>query len=158
VETAVLDACVLFGGAVRDFVLWIAEAGAFGPAWSDAIHEEWMRGSRNKFGDPDSRLNYARDEMEKGFPGAKFDPDPVILRTVALPDVNDAHVVATAIGAQAASIVTYNQRHFPDRILIPLGLRAETPDEFCTRLFREAETNVIEGARLSPRKPQEAIM
>jgi hypothetical protein len=40
VETAVLDACVLFRGGVRDFLLWIAEAGAFSPAWSDAIHDE----------------------------------------------------------------------------------------------------------------------
>ena len=28
-ETAVLDACVLFRGGVRDFLLWVAEAGAF---------------------------------------------------------------------------------------------------------------------------------
>ncbi len=42
-ETAVLDACVLFRGGVRDFLLWVAEARAFSPVWLDAIHEEWMR-------------------------------------------------------------------------------------------------------------------
>ena len=147
-DTAVLDACVLFRGGVRDFLLWVAEAGAFSPAWSGAIHEEWMRSRRDKFGDPMSRLNYAREEMEKAFPGANFDPDPETLSTVSLPDTNDIHVVATAVAAQAKSIVIYNVRHFSDEVLGPLGLRAETPDEFCARVFRETPMDVIEGARL----------
>jgi predicted nucleic acid-binding protein len=148
VDTAVLDACVLFRGGVRDFLLWVAEAGAFSPAWSDTIHDEWMRSRRDKLGDPMSRLNYARREMEKAFPGANFDPDPEMLSTICLPDMSDIHVVATAVAAQANSIVTYNVRHFPDRVLGPLGLRAETPDESCARVFHEAPMDVIEGARL----------
>jgi predicted nucleic acid-binding protein len=148
VDTAVLDACVLFRGGARDFLLWVAEAGAFSPAWSGAIHEEWMRSRRDKLGDPMSRLNYAREEMEKAFPGANFDPDPETLSTILLPDMNDIHVVATAVAAQAKSIVTYNVRHFPERALAPRGLCVETPDEFCARLFHEAQTAVIEGARL----------
>jgi predicted nucleic acid-binding protein len=148
VETAVLDACVLFRGGVRDFLLWVAEAGAFSPVWSDTIHEEWMKSRRDKFDDPMSRLNYAREEMEKAFPGANFDPDPKTLSAVSLADTNDIHVVATAVAAQAKFIVTYNLRHFADEVLGPLGLRAETPDEFCARLFHETTTDVIEGARL----------
>jgi predicted nucleic acid-binding protein len=148
VDTAVLDACVLFRGGVRDFLLWVAEAGAFSPAWSDTIHKEWMSSCRDKFGDPMSRLNYAREEMEKTFPGANFDPDPEALKAILLPDANDLHVVAVAVAAHANCIVTYNVRHFPDRVLGPLGLRAETPDEFCARLFHETPIEVIEGARL----------
>jgi hypothetical protein len=148
VDTAVLDASVPFRGGVRDFLLWVAEAGAFSPAWSDIIHEEWVRSRREKVGDPMSRLIYARDEMEKAFPGANFDPDPQTLNAILLPDTNDLHVVAIGVAAQAKSIVTYNVRHFPDRVLRPLGLGVETPDEFCARLFHEAQTAVIEGARL----------
>ena len=147
-DTAVLDACVLFRGGVRDFLLWVAEAGAFSPAWSDTIHREWMSNRRDKLGDPMSRLNYAREEMEKAFPGANFDPDPETLKAILLPDANDLHVVAVAVAAQANSIVTYNIRHFPDRLLRPLGLRTETPDEFCARIFHETPVEVIEGARL----------
>jgi hypothetical protein len=33
-------------------------------------------------------------------------------------------------------------------MLAPLGLRAETPDVFCARLFGEAPVDVIESARL----------
>src|SRR5262249_23184001 len=123
-------------------------AGAFSPIWSDAIHEEWIRSRRKEFGDAASRLNWARNEMEKAFPGANFTPDRDALTAVALPDEGDAHVVATAIAGKAGSIVTYNRRHFPARILAPLGLRTETPDEFCSRLFRQAQPEIIEGARL----------
>ena len=84
-ETAALDACVLFRGGVRDFLLWVAEAGAFSPAWSDVIHEEWMRNRRDKFSAPVSRLNHARREMDKAFPGANFDPDPETLKAGVRP-------------------------------------------------------------------------
>src|ERR1700730_6193434 len=103
-ESVVLDACVLFRNGVRDFLLWIAEAGAFSPAWSNMIHEEWMRSRRDKFGDPVRRLHYARSQVEKAFPGANFDPDPVTLSTLSLPDMNDVHVVATAVAAEARTI------------------------------------------------------
>jgi hypothetical protein len=126
----------------------VAEAGGFSPAWSNAIHTEWIRNRRDKFGDPISRLDYARDRMEKAFPGANFDPDPEVLRGISLPDQDDAHVVATAVAAGATSIVTYNSRHFPGRILAPLRLIVETPDEFCARIFGEDERSVAEGARL----------
>ncbi len=87
-------------------------------------------------------------KMEKTLPGANFDPDPETLKSTTLPDKGDIHVVATAIAAQARTIITYNVRDFPNRILLPLGLRVETPDAFCTRLFREAQADVVEGARL----------
>jgi predicted nucleic acid-binding protein len=150
VDTAVLDACLLFRGGVRDFLLWVAEAGAFSPVWSDTIHEEWMRSRRDKFGDPMSRLNYAREAMEKAFPGANFDPDPETLSTISLPDMNDIHAVATAVAAQAKSIVTYNVRHFSDAVLGPLGLRVETPDEFCARLFHETPTDCQSASDRDP--------
>jgi predicted nucleic acid-binding protein len=148
VENAVIDACVLFRGGVRDFLLWVAEAGAFSPAWSNLIHDEWIENRHAKFGDPMSRLYYARSEMEKAFPGANFDPDPQTLMTVRLPDMNDVHVVATAVAAKASSIVTYNEPDFPEPIVRPLGIRIETPDMFCARLIDEARVLVIEGARL----------
>jgi hypothetical protein len=148
VEIAVLDACVLFRGGVRDFLLWTAEAGAFSPAWSTMIHEEWMRSRRDKYGDSASRLSYARSQMEQAFPGASFDPDPATLNTLSLPDMNDVHVVATAVAAEAQTIVTYNVGHFPKRALAAIGLRAETPDAFISRILPSARAEIIEGARL----------
>jgi predicted nucleic acid-binding protein len=147
-DIAVLDASVLFRGGVRDFLLWLAEAGAFSPVWSNMIHEEWMRNRHAKFGDPVSRLDYARTEMERAFPGANFDPDRETSKVLTLPDPGDVHVVAAAVAAHANIVVTYNERHFPRQVLAPLGLRTETPDLFCARLFGEGRAVVIEGARL----------
>lgn len=147
-QTAVLDACVLFRNGVRDFLLWVAEAGAFTPVWSDTIHNEWMENRHKKFGDPRAGLLRTRTHMENAFPGSNFDPDATILRTISLPDPNDVHVVATAVAAEATTIVTYNGKDFPDKILASLGLDKEEPDNFCVRLFSNAQIEVIEGARL----------
>jgi predicted nucleic acid-binding protein len=149
--TAVLDASVLFRGGIRDFLLWVAEGGAFSPVWSDMIHDEWMRNRRAKFGDANSRLEHARREMERAFPGANIDPDSKTLTNLRLPDPDDVHVVATAVAAEANAIVTYNERHFPKDILGPLGLRAETPDFFCVRLSRKCAAG-DRGSAAPPRQ------
>jgi predicted nucleic acid-binding protein len=157
VQTAVLDACVLFRNGVRDFLLWVAEAGAFTPVWSDTIHDEWTKSRHEKFGDPIGVLLRARAHMENAFPGSNFEPDDTILRTISLPDPGDVHVVATAIAAEATTIVTCNEKDFPDEILAPLGLGKEEPDVFCARLFSNAQIEVVEGARLhraSLKKPR----
>ena len=101
-ETAVLDASVLFRGGVRDFLLWVAEAGAFSPVWSDLIHQEWMRNRHAKFGDALSRLEHARREMERAFPGANFAPERKTLARLRLPDPGDVHVVAAAVAPRRA--------------------------------------------------------
>jgi predicted nucleic acid-binding protein len=147
-QTAVLDACVLIRNGVRDFLLWVAEAGAFTPIWSDQIHDEWMRNRHAKFGDPMESIMRARTLMETAFPGANFAPDVAVLKTVQLPDPDDVHVVATAVAAGADAIVTYNAVDFPNAVLAALGLRQERPDAFCARIFSDAEADFIEGARL----------
>ena len=48
----------------------------------------------------------------------------------SLPDPNDVHVVAAALKAQAALIVTENLKHFPDTVLRPLQLEARSADIF----------------------------
>jgi hypothetical protein len=52
-----------------------------------------------------------------------------------LPDPDDRHVLAAAIGCQAGVIVTYNLKHFPEDALAPYGIDAQHPDEFVSHLF-----------------------
>ena len=42
--TAVYDASVLYSAPLRDFVILIAQAGLVRAKWTDAIHDEWIRG------------------------------------------------------------------------------------------------------------------
>lgn len=53
-----------------------------------------------------------------------------LIEKLDLPDPGDRHVVAAAIISKSSVIVTHNLKHFPDRILKPLGIGAISPDEF----------------------------
>lgn len=42
--TAVYDACVLYPAPLRSLLMYLALTDLFRARWTDAIHEEWMRG------------------------------------------------------------------------------------------------------------------
>ena len=58
-----------------------------------------------------------------------------VLREVELPDDKDRHVLAAAVGAGAAVIVTKNLRDFPAAVLERYGLVARAPDDVLCDLF-----------------------
>jgi hypothetical protein len=154
---AVLDANVLFRSSLRDFLLSIAEAGTFLPAWSDVIHDEWMRNRIRVFGDPIHQLASARDRMDEAFPGSNMPADPEVLMAVERMCISDgerkdAHVIATAIVAEATTIVTFNRIDFAPVILDQYGLQAEHPEAFCERLFALDRDAILHGARSMRRR------
>jgi hypothetical protein len=53
-----------------------------------------------------------------------------LIEGLKLPDPGDRHVLAAAITAGAAVIVTSNLNDFPAEALEPLGIEARTPDDF----------------------------
>ncbi len=151
-DDVVLDACILFQGKLTDFLLCIAEADAFAPIWSHEIHKEWMRNLERRFGLPREKIQYRRDQMEIAFPVANCPADPAELNRVLSmcttdDERKDAHVIATAITAQAAIIVTDNFKHFPNRTLKPNGLRKLKPDTFCANLLKFRPDYVVNGAK-----------
>ena len=115
---AVLDACVLFRGRLTDFLLRLAEAGLFDPAWSAAIEAEWMRALQRRRGIPPAVLATRQAAWPRPFP-----PPPAIPTLARLNAVRalcrseaqrkDAHVVATALAAEARWIVTDNTGRLP---------------------------------------------
>ena len=54
---------------------------------------------------------------------------------LSLPDLNDRHVLAAAIEAQAPLIVTFNLSDFPNAVLRTYGVDAVHPDDFLLGLF-----------------------
>ncbi len=148
-----MDACVLFQGRLTNLLLWLAEARAFEPIWSDAIHEEWSRNlAASKLGMTPEKIAYRKAQMQLAFPVANCDADPAIVLAVQamcrlVRHKKDAHVVATAIGAKAGTrsvvtIVTENTRDFAPDILAAYRLRKARPENFCLELLntRPAET------------------
>ena len=58
-----------------------------------------------------------------------------LIDTLVLPDPNDRHVLAAAITANAAYIVTYNLSDFPVATLASFGVTPVHPDVFLCALF-----------------------
>lgn len=53
-----------------------------------------------------------------------------IIEGLKLPDPDDRHVLAAAIRAGAAAIVTMNLKDFPDNVLSEFEVFAQHPDDF----------------------------
>lgn len=147
---AVLDACVLYKGALTDLLLWTASRGAFGPVWSDEIHDEWSRNLADRL--PEDRIAYRLFEMKRAFPAANVPARPALLpaiqgmcRTAA--QRKDAHVVATAVHAKADVIVTMNIKDFGPEVLRHYGLAKQRPDAFLLGLLDTRRAEVLAGAR-----------
>jgi hypothetical protein len=150
---AVLDACVLFQGRLTDLLLHVAEAKAFEPIWTDDIHEEWMRNLHSSMGIPIDKIEYRRSEMERAFPVANVVAAPTVIATIqsmskTAAQKKDAHVVAAAVTAKGAVIVTHNVKDFAPQVLSHYGLAKVRPDPFCLGLLASHETQVIAGIRM----------
>ena len=132
-----IDACVLYPTVLREIVLGVASRGGFEPFWSPRILEEWARAAGRI--EPGAQA-VARGEialLRSAWPQAQVTPPPDIEAALDLPDPADTHVLAAAIAARAAVILTFNLRDFPRRALDPQGLRAQHPDAFLMALWLE---------------------
>lgn len=130
-----IDACVLYPTVMREVVLGVAAQGLFDPRWSPRILEEWARAAR-KIGPQGETI--ARGEI--ALINAKFTKAEVripqgVERRLWLPDPNDIHVLAAAIGCSADAIMTVNAKDFPRDLLAEEGVQRVDPDGFLIDLF-----------------------
>ena len=162
IELAVLDAPVLARGVLSAFLLHLAEAGAFDPVWSDQIHTDWTRELHRLRPDiPVERIRQRRVEMERAFPVANVIAsrdarEEVLAHCTTPPERKDAHVLATALSARAAVIVT-------DDSFRLTGVMAKlwhdtavlSPDAWCLELLDRREDSVFAGAHAHRAGPGE---
>lgn len=119
---------------MREVVLGVAQAGLFEPKWSPRILEEWARAAR-KIGSEGETI--ARGEIATitaRFPRAEVPIPQGLEARLWLPDPNDIHVLAAAIGCSADAIMTVNAKDFPRNELADEGLQRVDPDGFLTGL------------------------
>ncbi|PDT00322.1 PIN domain-containing protein [Rhizobium chutanense] len=136
---AVLDANVLFPMLLRDTLLRVASEGCFRAHWSPRILEEMTRNLISDYGMEPSRAEALRMAMEEAFPEANVEGWEEIEPTMRN-DPKDRHVVAAAVAAEAAVIVTSNIRDFGN---LPGGIVALTPDDFLIEILTNSEAKVL---------------
>lgn len=143
---ALLDACVLVPMPLCDTLLRVAEEPAFyRPLWSEEILREVGDALEKKLHRSPIQVRRRLMHMRKAFPEASVDvPADLIQAMVCLPDPNDRHVLAAAIGGNANAIITVNTRHFPAECLEPYGIECQAPDEFLMHQFHLDPEQMLE--------------
>ncbi len=135
---AFLDACVLAPVLSRNLLLSLAEAGFFRVLWSPTVLEETQRTIvrllQERGRDAEQAGAIAADQVRRmavAFPEAMVeDFDALLPASDVLPDPGDAHVLAAALKARAAVIVTDNLKDFPAATLARFDLEARSADDF----------------------------
>jgi len=130
-----------------DTLLRLADEPAFFRiAWSNLILEEVRSVLRSEnFGYSQMQIDRRIGQMTCAFPDALYDaPEEFIAAFVNLPDPGDAHVIATAIHANANAIITDNVRHFPAKLLEKTGILIQSSDEFLVHQFHLGPLQVLE--------------
>ncbi len=129
--TVLFDACVLYPAPLRDLLIELATKGVFRGRWTDRIHDEWIRNLlKNRPDLKNDQLERTRKLMnERVLDCLVYDYED-LMKSIILPDQQDAHVLAAAIKAQAQIIVTSNIKDFPAEILNKYEIEAQHPDTF----------------------------
>lgn len=141
----VLDACVIFPPILRDILLGVAAAGLYQPLWSERILEEWARATRKIGPNAEGEARVTAAAMNAQFPAAMLRPQPGLEARLLLPDPNDIHVLAVAVGGSADAILTFNASDFPQHILAEEGVERRDPDGFLWELWSHRPEPVAEA-------------
>lgn len=146
--TAVYDACVLYPAPLRDFLMWLGLSGRFRARWSAQIHDEWKRNLLlNRSDLTSAQLDRTSALMDLAIPDGLVTDHEALIADLALPDLDDRHVLAAAIRCNASVIVTFNEKDFPPAALSPFGMEAQHPDLFIENLFDLDPAAVVAAAQ-----------
>ncbi|MCW0220352.1 MAG: PIN domain-containing protein [Prosthecobacter sp.] len=144
----VLDACVLYPAPLRDLFMRLAVYGMIQAKWSEKIHEEWMTAVLRERQDlTREKLQRTRELMDKHAQDSLVSGYEKHMEALTLPDVDDRHVLATAIECEAAAIVTWNLADFPASVVGGHDIEVWTPDELLLRLLEVNQDLVIQIMR-----------
>jgi predicted nucleic acid-binding protein len=138
--SVVLDTCAVFPNYLRDTLLRLAVAGTYRPLWSHDILVELER-NLAQFTTAERAARVVA-KMKEHFEDAQvIGYGPLV---DAMPNhPKDRHVLAAAVRANAAAIVTFNLSDFPTALLEPFAVAAIHPDEFLLNQLGLAPGTVI---------------
>jgi len=153
----VYDACVLYPAPLRDLLIRIARRGLVRAKWSGAIVDECFRSIlKNEPHRRPESLTRTRELLNLAVADCLVTGYEDLIESIELPDLDDRHVVATAVRCGAQAIVTANLKDFPRKNLLRFGLEAIHPDEFvldCIDLSVAAVLGAIREQAASLKRP-----
>lgn len=139
----VVDANVLIPAAPRDTLLRAAEVGLYRLHWSAEILDEVERNLITHGITDEVNARQLVDVLRRVFPEAMVKGYEAIVGELAN-HPKDRHVLAAAIHTGAQVIVTENLSDFPQEILAPHGIEAQSLDTFLEYLFLLAPDQMIQ--------------
>lgn len=155
----VLDACVLVPIRLATTLLWLAEAGLFQPMWSEQILDE-VRRNLPKVGVAPDEADHRVSMMRNAFDDEAMIDDFAHLLEDLTCDPKDRHVLAAAIRGGADTILTFNQKDFPEGSVSRHDVGVRHPDEFLIQLLAnesEVVAAVLEREMVARRRPPETV-
>ena len=141
----VLDANLLYPFQLRNLLVQFGVDGVIAPRWTARIHEEWIGNLVTAGRAPLDRLSRTRDLMDRALPNADVQGWEQHMNGLVLPDPDDCHVLAAALAAVAAIILTMNLRDFPVSVLTAHGVQAVHPDSFLCELH-DADPELVRAS------------
>ena len=129
----VLDACVLFPASLRDTLLRAANARLYRLQLTEEILEEVRRNLANK-GLPKANAQRIYDTIRHQFSEAFITSYQPFISAMPINE-KDRHVLAAAVASRAQVIVTQNLKDFPQALLAPFEIEAQSSDDFLTHLY-----------------------
>jgi hypothetical protein len=140
-----LDTNVLIPFFSKDFLLELGFRG---------LPVRWSRGIEAEFRSVWARLNLGSpadatlilEVAHAAIPDWRAPERQSVARTVLLPDPDDRHVLAAAVGCGATVIVTRNLKDFPPDVLGQYGIEAMTPDKVISDLYDARPDFIIAAA------------
>jgi len=115
--------------------------------WSQTILNEVTEHlMKNRVGFSQESADRLIRAMQTTFPYAQREPTSADIETLAgvtLPDEDDRHVIAAALGATASFICTLNVGDFPPNVMARFHLCIVTPDDLFCQLIRDHEPSML---------------
>lgn len=135
------DANVLYPASLRDTLVRLAMTKLFQAKWTDQILNEMVQAILRKQPDLKQKLDRTCSLMNDYIPDARVTGYEDLIESLELPDLDDRHVLATAIRSNSQVIVTNNLKDFPHDYLDKYDIEAQSADDFILHVMElDAET------------------
>lgn len=163
ISVVLVDANILFSRTLRDYFLYLADAGAIEIHWSRQILDEMSRNLRKQIGLSHSDTDRLEELMNAYIEYALIDvaaEDLVAVEGVAM-DAKDRHVLAAAISTEADILLTDNTTHFPAGWMADHGIELIDAPGLLKRLAETFPDKLLaahrQTVRLSPKSEADVL-